>query len=75
MVTRRTTVLTFGGTGHGKSEFLNAYLQREAFVVSDDPKSCTFLTSSSDNVVSHDHRTATDTQGLDDSQGVDASHV
>jgi hypothetical protein len=75
MCAHRQTVLAFGTTGHGKSEFLNAYLQKQVFAVSDDPKSCTCLTSSSDNVVSLDLRTGIDTQGIDDSEGMDEPHV
>jgi hypothetical protein len=68
-------VLAFGKTGWGKSEFLNAYLQAQAFTVSDDPNSCTGETSSSENIVSFDLRTAIDTQGIEDTEGVDAAHV
>jgi hypothetical protein len=75
MRARRTTVLAFGATGHGKSEFLNAYLQRQAFAVSDDPKSCTSRTNSSENIVSLDLRTGVDTQGIDDSEGIDGANV
>jgi hypothetical protein len=75
MSARRTTVLAFGTTKQGKSEFLNAYLQKQAFEASDDPKSCTRLTSASDNRVSRDTRPVIDTPGLNDSEGVDAAHV
>jgi hypothetical protein len=75
MGARRTTVLAFGATGNGKSEFLNAYLQRQAFAVSDGPRSCTSQTNSSENIVSLDLRTGVDTQGIDDSEGVDAANV
>jgi hypothetical protein len=75
MSNHRTTVLAFGATGHGKSEFLNAYLQQQAFTVSNDPRSCTSVTSSAESLVSSDLRTAIDTQGMEDSEGVDAPHV
>jgi hypothetical protein len=75
MPPRRTTVVAFGITGHGKSEFLNAYLQKWFFTVSDDPKSCTVSTSWAENIVSLDLRTGIDTQGLDDSEGIDAANV
>jgi predicted GTPase len=70
-----TTVSALGRTGDGKSEFLNAYLQTPAFTVSDDPRSCTGMTTSSENLVSSHLRRGIDTQGIEDSEGVDAANV
>jgi predicted GTPase len=71
----RLTLAAIGQTGAGKSELLNAYLQKTAFEVNDDPDSCTMITSAAENVVLGIRRTAIDTQGIDDTQGVDAEHV
>jgi GTP-binding protein EngB required for normal cell division len=72
---KRLTVAAMGQTGAGKSEFLNAYLQKAAFKVCDDPDSCTMVTSADENLVLGILRTGIDTQGIDDTQGVDAEHV
>jgi predicted GTPase len=71
----RLTLAVIGQTGAGKSELLNAYLQNRAFVTSDEPDSCTGETSASENRVLGVLRTGIDTQGIDDTQGVDAAHV
>ena len=39
------TVIGIGETGMGKSSFLNAYLQKNAFKASSSPDSCTKKTS------------------------------
>ena len=44
------TVIGIGETGDGKSTFLNAYLQKNTFKSSDDPNSCTKLTSAQSNL-------------------------
>jgi hypothetical protein len=54
------------------SKFLNSYLQAPAFTVSDDSNSRSGEATSSVNVVSGDLRTVIGTQGIDDSEGVDA---
>jgi predicted GTPase len=71
----RVTLINIGQTGAGKSELHNAYLQKPAFEVCDDPDSCTLVTSSAENRVLGVLRTGIDTQGIHDTHGVDAEHV
>jgi hypothetical protein len=72
----RVTLAAIGRTGVGKSEFLNGYVQKPgAFKACADPKSVTKLTSSTENNLAACLRTAIDTQGLDDSEGIDAAHI
>ena len=72
---KRITIMTIGQTGAGKSAFGNVYLEKEAFETSDDPDSCTRITSSAENIVNGKLRTYIDTQGLDDTEGVDDKHA
>ena len=72
---KRITIMTIGQTGAGKSAFGNVYLEKEAFETSDDPDSCTRITSSAENIVNDKLRTYIDTQGLDDTEGVDDKHA
>jgi predicted GTPase len=74
-VPKRVTLAVTGQTGAGKSALLNAYLQRDAFEVWDNPQSCTGRTSASENLVLNVLRTGIDTQGLDDTKGIDEEHV
>jgi hypothetical protein len=71
----RVTLTVLGQTGAGKSEFLNGYLHKQAFKACADPNAVTLVTTSSENIVDGHLRTAIDTQGLDDTRGVDAAHV
>jgi predicted GTPase len=71
----RATVAVIGQTGAGKSQFLNGYLQQESFQACPNPKAVTLITSAAENTVQGCLRTGIDTQGLDDTQGVDAEHV
>jgi hypothetical protein len=78
---RRVTLAVIGQTGAGKSQFLNGYLQTNCFQACADANSVTLLTSSNENLIRDKKtgiqclRTAIDTQGLDDTTGVDAAHV
>jgi hypothetical protein len=69
------TLAVIGQTGAGKSQFLNGYLQKASFKACADPHAVTLVTSSSENKVNGCLRRGIDTQGLDDTQGVDAAHV
>jgi hypothetical protein len=77
----RVTLTVIGQTGAGKSQFLNGYLQRECFKAGSSPRAVTLLTNSAENNITCARtgvtylRTGIDTQGLDDTQGVDAVHV
>jgi len=59
----------------GKSAVANGYLQKSAFQSSDEPNSCTLETSSAENTVNNIKRIVIDTQGLDDSKGLDDPHL
>jgi hypothetical protein len=72
---QRVTVAVIGQTGAGKSQFLNGYLQRQCFQACANPNAVTLVTSSDQQLVNGCLRTGIDTQGLDDTQGVDAAHV
>jgi len=54
---------------------LNYWLGTSAFTENDTPDSVTLQTSSVEQLVAGIQRTAIDTQGIDDSQGLDAQHV
>jgi predicted GTPase len=72
---QRVTVAVIGQTGAGKSQFLNGYLQRRCFQACANPNAVTLVTSADQQLVNGCLRTGIDTQGLDDTQGVDAAHV
>jgi hypothetical protein len=72
---QRVTVAVIGQTGAGKSQFLNGYLQQQLFQACADPKAVTLVTSAQEKLIDGCLRTGIDTQGLDDTQGVDAAHV
>jgi hypothetical protein len=78
---RRVTLAVIGQTGAGKSQFLNGYLQTNCFQACADPNAVTLITSSNEKLIQDERtclqclRTAIDTQGLDDTRGVDAAHV
>jgi hypothetical protein len=78
---RRVTLTVIGQTGAGKSQFLNGYLQANCFQACADPEAVTLVTSSNESLIRDEKtgiqclRTAIDTQGLDDTRGVDAAHV
>ena len=69
------TVIGIGETGDGKSTFLNAYLQKNIFKSSDDPNSCTKLTSAQSNIIDNNKFTAIDTPGLKDTDNADQENV
>ena len=69
------TVIGIGETGDGKSTFLNAYLQKNTFKSSDDPNSCTKLTSAQSNIIDNNKFTAIDTPGLKDTDNADQENV
>ena len=69
------TVIGIGETGDGKSTFLNAYLQKNTFKSSDDPNSCTKLTSAQSNIIDNNKFTAIDTPGLKDTDNTDQENV
>ena len=72
---RRTTIMTIGKTGDGKSAFGNLFLDKQSFLTSSNPDSCTSTTSSAENTVSDMQRIYIDTQGLDDTKGLDDANV
>jgi predicted GTPase len=72
---RETTLIVIGETGAGKSELGNAILQRAAFFASPEPESVTMKTSAETSEIDGIQRTVIDTQGLDDSKGVDSAHI
>jgi predicted GTPase len=73
---KRVTLLAIGQTGAGKSELGNAYLERkDKFLASDDPDAVTVETHVESNALHGIERCFIDTQGLDDTQGVDAKHI
>ena len=69
------TVIGIGETGNGKSTFLNAYLQRNAFQSSDSPDSCTKITSVESNVINNKILKAIDTPGIKDTDNTDQENV
>ncbi len=69
------TVIGIGETGMGKSTFLNAYLQKDAFVASDSPDSCTKVTSVDSNSINNQIRKAIDTPGIKDTDNTDQANV
>ena len=69
------TVIGIGETGNGKSAFLNAYLQRNAFQSSDSPDSCTKITSVESNVINNKILKAIDTPGIKDTDNTDQENV
>ena len=71
----RITILTFGGTGVGKSSFGNVYLNKNSFETSSSPDSCTKITCSAENIVNGKLRTFIDSPGFDDPDGVDNEHI
>jgi GTPase SAR1 family protein len=72
---QETTLIVIGETGAGKSELGNAILQRPAFIADPSPHSVTMQTSAETSVLDGIRRTVIDTQGLDDSKGVDSAHI
>jgi len=71
----QTTVIGIGETGMGKSSFLNAYLQKQAFRDSDRPDSCTKITSMDSNIINNQTRKAIDTPGIKDTDNTDQENV
>jgi hypothetical protein len=71
----QVTLAAIGRTGAGKSQFLNGYSQKQSFKAGPDPHAVTLLTSSAENIVDGCLRRVIDTQGLDDTQGIDATHI
>jgi GTPase SAR1 family protein len=70
------TILVIGQTGAGKSEFGNAYLKDcDAFEASDSADAVTIETHAKERIIDGAVRCCIDTQGLDDTQGVDAAHI
>ena len=71
----KSTVIGIGETGMGKSSFLNAYLEKNAFRSSDSPDSCTKLTSVDTNNINGQIRKAIDTPGIKDTDNTDQENV
>jgi predicted GTPase len=71
----QVTLAVIGQTGAGKSQFLNGYLQQQSFQACANPNAVTLVTSSKENLIDGCLRRGIDTQGLDDTQGVDAAHI
>ena len=69
------TVIGIGETGNGKSTFLNAYLQKDAFQGSDSPDSCTKMTSVESNIINNKILKAIDTPGIKDTDNTDQENV
>ena len=69
------TVIGIGETGNGKSTFLNAYLQKNAFQYSDSPDSCTKITSVESNIINNKILKAIDTPGIKDTDNTDQENV
>ena len=69
------TVIGIGETGNGKSTFLNAYLQKEAFTRSNSPNSCTKLTTVQSNTLDNKIFKAIDTPGIKDTDNADQENV
>ena len=73
---QNVTVLVISETGCGKSANGNAFLQiDDAFETNSSPDSCTFVTSSKNNVVNGIKRHYIDTQGFGSSDGLDAGYI
>jgi hypothetical protein len=72
---QETTLVLIGGTGDEQSEAGNAILQRRAFLATGDPDSVTMVTSAESSTIDGVRRTVIDTQGLDDSKGIDSAHI
>ena len=71
-------LMVLGDTGSGKSSFLNRFLEdREgkSFKVSDSPLPVTDKASSESKLVNGVKRTAIDTEGLADGQGITATQI
>jgi hypothetical protein len=69
-------ILVIGQAGAGKSEFGNVYLRNpEAFVTNDSTDSVTIETHAEHQTIDGVIRWYIDTQGFDDTQGVDSAHV
>lgn len=69
------TVIGIGETGMGKSSFLNSYLQKNVFKASDNPDSCTKITSVESNIINNQTRKAIDTPGIKDTDNTDQENV
>jgi GTPase Era involved in 16S rRNA processing len=69
------TVIGIGETGNGKSAFLNAYLQKNAFQSSNKPNSCTKITSAESNITKNKILKAIDTPGIKDTDNTDQENV
>ena len=69
------TVIGIGETGNGKSAFLNAYLQKNAFQSSNKPNSCTKITSAESNIIKNKILKAIDTPGIKDTDNTDQENV
>ena len=69
------TVIGVGETGNGKSAFLNAYLQKNAFQSSNKPNSCTKITSAESNIINNKILKAIDTPGIKDTDNTDQENV
>jgi hypothetical protein len=75
MTAMKGTLLVIGGTGNGKSELCNAYIQAKVFDARSDPNSVTQVTREEHTIVNGYTRCAIDTPGLEDYRGVDPEHV
>ena len=69
------TVIGIGETGNGKSAFLNAYLQKNAFQSSNKPNSCTKITSAESSIIKNKILKAIDTPGIKDTDNTDQENV
>ena len=75
MPPKKHVIFLIGKTGVGKSAFGNGYLQLKRFATSESPSSCTLLTNACENVVNGRVRVVIDTQGLEDTEGLDGENV
>jgi len=80
MNTNQATTVAIGQTGAGKSCFLNSHLgipqeSAAAFATSDGTESQTQKTEMKENLVDGFIKRAVDTQGLDDTKGLDQKNV
>ena len=75
MAPKKRVIFIIGKTGVGKSAFGNGYLRAKKFITSESPSSCTLLTSSCENVVNGRLRIVIDSQGLEDTEGLDGENV
>jgi len=73
----QVTLVALGQTGAGKSCFLNAYLRlsNDRFLIGDSPDAVTQLTQIKHNMIDGLKRCGIDTQGINDTQGLDSVHV